>query len=145
MALRGSQYRNRFAQCQNNGNTCKFVLSPSCLSLCPLVSLSLSPLHRILYLCEAQRRTGDRKAGCHYCNTLRNKSPVKWILVRQLEIWESENQVTCSCWRSEDRGQQIPRLALICPNWVGDLQNNVRAHQSADRIIWKSPNAGCLI
>lgn len=146
MALRGSQYRNRSAQHQNNGNTCKFVLSPSCVSLCPLVSLILSPLHRISHLCGAQHRIGDRKIGYHYWNTLRNQSPVKWILVRQLEVWESENQVTYFCWSSEGTGcQQTPFDQFDLPELREDLQNFVTPHQGTDRIIWKPPNASCLI
>lgn len=138
MALRGSQCRNRFAQCQNNGNTCKFVLSPSCLSLCPLVSLILPPLYRISYLCGAQHRTGDRKIGYHYWNTLRNKSLVKWIIVGQLEIWESENQLSDSCWRSEGTwGLQTPWLALTCPAW-GGISRTLSPHTTAQTGLFEN-------
>lgn len=133
MALRGSQCRNHFAQCQNNGNTCKFVLSPSCLSLCPLVSLILSPLHRTSCLCGAQHRTGDSKIRYHYWNSLRNKSPVKWILVRQLEIWESENQLSYSCWRSEGA-----RCQQICPNW-GEIFGTLPLPTEVQTGLFESP------
>lgn len=115
------------------------MLSSSCPSLCHLVRLFLAPLCRILHLCEAHHRIVDRKIECHYWNNLRRKSPVKWIIIRQLEACESGNQEFYSYCRSEGiRYHHVPWLALICPNLVGDLQNVFITQQATDRIIWNS-------
>lgn len=98
-----------------------------------LVSLILSPLSRISHLCGAQHRTGDKKTRFHYWISyffpLRNKPPVKWIFIRQLEVWESENQVTYSCWSSEGtRCQQTPFDQFDLPKLRGNLQTIVTTH-----------------